>query len=140
MTRHYHNRDDVWSFETARFRVVLEVEPCEEDPADSFQFEEDVEAVRSGRVEWFNAHIVVYHQGDSCDDWHELARDVLCCCSYSTVREFYTSHRDADPMNRNSSIMRAAKGENVAICHYFPGMVSEAIAEARRHLERKKAA
>ena len=135
----YPDRDDVWSFETAQFRVVLEVEPCEDDPADSFEFPEDIEAVRSGRVEWFNAHLVVYRQCDSCDDWHELSRDVLCGCSYYSVREFYTSHRDADPLNRNSSIMRAAKGSNVVICHYFPSMVSEAIGEARRRLEQKAA-
>jgi hypothetical protein len=35
-------------------------------------------------------------------------------------------------MNRNCSIMRAARGGNVCICHYFPGMVAEAINAARK--------
>ena len=61
-------------------------------------------------------------------------RDGLGGCAYKTVREFYTSHRDADPMNQDCSAMRAARGSNVAICHYFPDMVSEAIADARRNL------
>lgn len=130
----------VWSFETARFLITFEAEPCEDDPADSFEFAEDIEAVRSGAVEWFNAHVIVYHKCDSCDDWHEIARDVLCCCAYRTIEEFHTSHRDPDPMNRNCSIVRTARGDNVAICHYFPDMVSQSIAEARRHLERKAAA
>jgi hypothetical protein len=53
-------------------------------------------------------------------------------------REFYTGHRDTDPMNRNCSIMRAARSENVVICHYFPSMVQEAISAARTELARLK--
>ena len=32
------------------------------------------------------------------------------------------------------SVMRKTKGDNAVICHYFPSMVSEAIADARRTL------
>lgn len=123
--------ETIWEFSTARLRVAFEVSPCEDDPADSFQFDEDVAAVRDGRVEWFNAHVAVYDKGG-----RELGRDVLCGCAYATVREFYTSHRDPDPQHRNCSAMRAVHGSNVSICHYFPDMVASACREARATLAR----
>lgn len=107
-------REVVWTFWTARFRVELQIEPEDMDPADSFQFEDDIEAVRSGAVEWFQAVVVVY-----CDD-RKVAWDALGGCAYETVREFYQAHRGSDVMNRNCSVMRAACG-NVTIMHYFPG-------------------
>lgn len=118
----------VWEFNTARFRVALEIEPEEMDPAESFQFEEDIEAVRSGAVEWFGARVSVY-----LDDTR-IVWDYLGGCAYETVKEFYTSHRDADPMNRNCEAYRAVRGSNACVCHYFPGMVSQAISEARTWL------
>lgn len=127
-------REEIWSFETANFKVAFEVSPEDMDPADSFQFDEDIAAVRNGDVDWFVAWVVVYGP-----DGEELAYDCLGGCAYKSAREFHTGHRDPDPMNRNCSLMRAARGENVSICHYFPGMVSEAIAEARREIDRRKA-
>jgi len=121
--------EEVWRFETARFRVVARVEPEDMDPADSFEFEEDIAAVRNGSVEWFQVLVTV-----ETHDGRVLGRDSLGGCAYANVREFFTSHRDRDPMNRNSSIMRAKQGQNVSICHYFPGMVSEAVADARKML------
>lgn len=121
--------DTVWQFETKRFRVALEIESEEMDPADSFQFQEDIDAVRNGAVAWFGARVAVY-----LDDVR-IAWDYLGGCAYETVREFYTAHRDPDPMNRNCEAYRAVRGENSAICHYFPGMVSEAISEARKWLD-----
>ena len=128
----YHdNLDVLWSFETANFGVRLQVRPCEDDPADSFSFEEDVEAVRSGAVEWFDAVVTVYLREEPENREIELGWDTLCCCAYKTVEQFYTSHRDPDPLNRNSTIYRAKNGQNHVICHYFPSMVREAIADAR---------
>lgn len=133
-------RDDAaWSFETATLFIGLYTEPENMDPADSFEFPEDIEAVRSGEVEWFSASVRVYLKGEDdtyCTDWREIGSDHLGGCAYTTVREFYTSHRDADPMDRNCSLMHAARGENVSICHYFPGMVSEAIRDARATIAR----
>jgi len=37
-------------------------------------------------------------------------------------------------MNRNCAPMRAARGDNVVVGHYFPQMVRQAIADARRTL------
>lgn len=129
-------RDAIWSFETDRFFIGLYAEPEDMDPADSFEFPEDIEAVRNGDVEWFCAVVRVYYKKDNFPEswWREIGSDSLGACAYKTLAEFYTAHRDADPMNRNCSIMRAARGENVTICHYFPDMVRTAIADARRNV------
>lgn len=119
--------ETVWEFRTAGFRIALEIEPEDMVPEDSFEFQDDIDAVRNGTVEWFCARVVVYH-GDMRVAW-----DSLGGCAYNSVREFYTSHRDPDPMNRNCSAMRAARG-GVYIGHYFPDMVRQAIREARETL------
>lgn len=128
--------EEIWRFDTARYTVALEVAPEDMDPADSFEFPEDIEAVRSGAVEWFTARVAVYRDGA------EVAADYLGGCAYRTFEEFYTSHRDPDPMNRNCTLMRAAHpaGPNVTICHYFPGMVAEAVRMAREAERRAVAA
>jgi hypothetical protein len=123
--RHF---ETVWEFKTAQFCIALEIEPEDMDPADSFQFEDDIEAVRSGAVEWFCAVVSVYYNGA------RISTDSLGACAYKSVREFYTSHRDPNPLNRNSSIMRTAHGANTCIGHYFPDMVANAIRDARHYL------
>lgn len=127
------NYETVWSFETAHFTVKLQV--CDEtmDPADSFQFDEDIEMVRNGDVLWFGARCVVEFDGV------EVGDDFLGGCAYHDIDEFLSGHRDRDPMNRNCSVMRAQRGQNVVICHYFPGMVSAAIADARKTLAKARA-
>lgn len=120
--------DTIWTFETANFTVELRVSPEDMDPADSFEFDEDIEMVRNGDVEWFCARIVISKNG------HEIGSDCLGGCAYKTFEELYTSHRDRNPMNRNCTTFRAAHGQNVIICHCFPSMVREAIADARRTL------
>lgn len=122
------NEETVWSFETARFCVELRMRPCEDDPSDMFDDDgESAAMIESGEVDWFDARVVVL-----LDD-REVGSDALCCCAYRRG-EFQTSHRDRDPMNRNCSLMRAARGGNVVICHYFPDMVRLAVAEARKVL------
>lgn len=99
--------DTVWTFETANFRIALEVEPEEMDPADSFQFEEDIQAVRNGDVAWFCCTMSVYKNG------HRIGRDDLGGCAYKSVRDFYKGE------GRNG---------------YFRDMVRTAIADARQTL------
>lgn len=123
------NWETIWTFNTDNFEVRLSVAPEESPPEDTFEFPEDIAAVHNGDVAYFCAKVSV-HKGE-----YEIGADYLGCCAYYSVDEFYTSHRDADPMNRNSSIMRAERGENVVICHYFPDMVRGAIAEARATLQ-----
>lgn len=123
-------REFVWTHETARFLVALHIEPEDMDPADSFQFEDDIEAVRSGAVEWFCAMVEVYGP-----EGELLGRDTLGGCAYETVREFYTSHRNPNPEQRNTL---ATKARGVCICHYFPDMVRTAISEARKHISARR--
>lgn len=118
----------IWSFRTKNLVVLGSVAPEEMDPEDSFEFPDDIEAVRNGSVEWFKVRVAIFKNGNC------IGADYLDGCAYKTVSEFFTGHRDKDPMNRNSSVMRAKNGNNAVICHYFPGMVQQAIAEARATL------
>lgn len=127
-------RETVWTFRTADLAVSLELEPCQTDPADSFDDPDDVESVRSGQVAWFDAVVCVR----DIETGALYGADALGACAYSSAEEFYTSHRDPDPMNRNCSAMRAAHGGNVVICHYFPDMVYAACREAREAIARVK--
>ena len=132
MAEHY---ETVWQFETASFRVEFAVAPEDMAPEDSFEFDDDVAAVRNGDVEWFCARVQVIVKADVGDGRIAeavIGEDHLGGCAYHTVREFYTSHRDPDALNRNCSIMR---GQNRSIGHYFPSMVAEAIDMARRTLD-----
>jgi hypothetical protein len=104
------NYETAWEFRTKRFRVALEIEPEDMDPADSFQFQDDIDAVRNGAVEWFYARVAVYLDGE------RIAWDGLGGCAYESVRDFYTSHRIHKEGN------------------YFTDMVRQAIDEARKVL------
>jgi hypothetical protein len=114
----------VWQFCTPRFRVVMFAEPEDMDPADSFEFDDDIEAVRSGAVEWFSASVVVY--GPDGKVW---GRDDLGGCAYERIRrDFVEAHWRSSVDGRNTLAMKA---RNTVICHYFPDMVRTAIAEAK---------
>jgi hypothetical protein len=62
----------------------------------------------------------------------KLAESSLWGSIYARPADFFQEHRNPNPMERNCSLMRAARGDNVAICSYFPEMVREAIGEARK--------
>lgn len=123
-------RELIWAFKTARFDVRFYAE--ETDGLD-LSWDEDgstFEGLAPGELVAFCACVEVSMDGRT------IATDYLGECIYRSAEEFCTGHRDPDPMNRNCSIMRAAKG-NVSICHYFPDMVSTAIEEAREALARE---
>jgi hypothetical protein len=121
----------VWSFNTSRFAVSLQVE-IDYD----YQYDGDDEdgetqaALDSGEYVAFDSRVVVELDGI------EIASDSLGGSVYAadSMDEFWTAHRGADPMNRNCSIMRAERGANVVICHYFPDMVREAVRSACDYL------
>ena len=125
------HKETVWSFKTARFSVALEItyEP-------NYQYDGDDEdgsiqdAIYRGDYVAFDSAVVVRLDG------RVIANDYLGGSVYGAdeVDHFWTDHRCADPMNRNCSIMRAARGGHVVICHYFPDMVRIAIGEARNAL------
>lgn len=118
--------ETVWSFETANFLVTLDVAPEEMDPADSFEFEDDITAVRDGRVEWFQARAAVW----LVESGAMIGADYLGECAYENIRrDFVESHWRAPADSRNTLAMRA---QNRAACDYFPGMIRAAIEDARR--------
>lgn len=117
-----------WQFRTKRFRVALEVNPEHGYRYDGDDESGEIQAkLDSGEYVAFESAVVVYLDGI------EIAANYLGGSVYAAdeMAEFWTGHRDPDPMNRNCSEMRAARGDHVVIGHYFPDMVREAIAEAR---------
>ena len=119
----------LWEFKTKNFAIVLTAED-EWDVDVSWDETGQVAVdIERGDLEVFCAKVAVYFDG------REIGSDYLGQCIYRDPAEFATQHRDPNPMNRNCSIMRAERG-NVSICHYFPGMVSEAISNAREFLDK----
>lgn len=121
----------VWRFRTKRFTVALQLS---EEPGYRYDGDdEDGETqapLDSGEFVAFDSRVIVYLDGE------EIGSDSLGGSVYAadSVAEFWTAHRDPNPMNRNCSEMRAAHGGNMCIGHYFPDMVSEAIRQARAFL------
>lgn len=119
--------ETVWRFATARFEVKLQLA---QDVG--YQYDGDDEngetqaALDSGEYIAFDSRVVVY-----CDG-RELGADYLGGSVYACddYQEFWTAHRDPNPENRNC----AATNAKHIICHYFPGMVRQAIGEARKAL------
>jgi len=122
--------ENIWKFNTANFTVRFDAAPD-----DDLDLSWDTDGLTGAALH--NGELVAFVARVTVNDRHTgktLGWDTLHGCIYDSAEQFATSHRDPDPMNRNCSIMRAAKG-TIVICHYFPGMVAEAIKEARATLE-----
>lgn len=100
--------ENIWSFQTARFCVTCDVTPEDLDPAGQFDSAEDVNAIRSGAVDWFVARLRVTLDGA------EIATEYLGGCAYRRAADFTGEARDG----------------------YFRDMVREACQQARRTLGR----
>jgi hypothetical protein len=140
--------ESVWEFNTARFRIVAEVTPCEDDPADSFDFDSDIEAVRNGDVAWFDARVRILMDGEC------VGADYLGCCAYSDPLDLFRHHstltrqlrrlrgRTDRKSRRERKALRQCLSNNamldppVIYCEYGPSMVLQAISEARATLAR----
>src|SRR5471032_3005792 len=120
-------RDTLWAFETARFSVSLR---CELDIDPDLSWADADTMAKIDRGDWTVFVFIVSVRLDG----REIAASALGGSVYADPRDFARDHRDTDPRKRNSSIMRAANGDNAVICHYFPGMVREPIADARSAL------
>lgn len=121
----------VWTFATKRFRVELQITPLESYQYDGDDEDEETQLdLDDGSIVAFDSRVFVYLDNQVVGVDY-LGANVY---EYDRISEFWTAHRDPDPMNRNSSIMRAVKGENYGICHYFPDMVIAAIKDARTDL------
>lgn len=129
--------ETVWSFKTARFTVALQIAQDYGYQYDGDDEDGETQAkLDSGEYVAFDSRVVVKLGSIS------YGSDYLGGSVYAAgeIAEFWTAHRDQDAMNRNCSIMRAAwRGEGnpdakISICHYFPDMVRQSIAEARKLL------
>lgn len=98
----------VWEFHTKNFCVAMHAYPEDMDPASSFEFPEDITAVRTGDVDWFRVEMAVYGPNGE-----ELGVDHLGGCAYTSAKDFCTGE------NRNG---------------YFRDMVRAAVQQAREHV------
>lgn len=103
----------LWSFATPRYTIAYWAEPEDLDPADCYEFEDDIEAVRSGAVDWFCAFMGAFDN----ETGELLGFDCLGGCGYTTARSF------AEGDNRNG---------------YFRDMVRQAVIVAREHSIRRQ--
>ncbi|MGY2987688.1 hypothetical protein [Bradyrhizobium sp. USDA 4508] len=122
-----NNETEMFRFETANFVVRATIHPDSDLDLSWDESGETQANLESGLWQAFGTVVTV-----STRDGIELGCSSLWGSVYEKPGEFFSDHRSADPMNRNCSIMREANGQNVSICHYFPGMISEAIADARK--------
>ncbi len=119
----------IWSFVTGAFTVRVDALP--ETDLD-LSWDETGDAARgleSGRYAAFCARAQVLDA-----EGRVLAADYLGNCICESTAEFGSAHRDPDPLNRNSSIMRAKRGSQTVICHYFPDLVRGVCRGARAAL------
>lgn len=111
--------ETVWSFNTDRYTVNLDVADEDMSPADGMQFDEDIEFASEGGWHWFQARVqVVFRDDANPRNWavqrdQVLGEDYLGGCSYHGLEDFKTGG-------------------------YFRDMVGTAIDEARSKLERMK--
>lgn len=142
--------DEVWRFETVRFAIVAEVTDCLDDPADHFQFPDDIESVRSGSVAWFNARVRVLLR----DTDEEIGADYLGCCAYDKPLDLFRHHatltselrrlrgRTGAKSRRDRKSIKEVLANNIKLdppvsyCEYGPSMVWEACRAARHTLRR----
>jgi len=125
----------VWAFKTDRYCIMLRIYYVPQAIYDGDDLDGSIQArLDNGELVCFDSEVVVELDGI------EIGSDYLCRSIYKVDDEsaFWQDHRNPDPMNRNSSCMRKIRGENAVICHYFPGMVKEAIRMAREYVHHIK--
>ena len=121
----------MWKFTIGRLTIRARIESCYDLDLSWCETGETAAKLDSGEWEAFDTRVTVELNG------RVIGEDSLHGSIYENPADFFSDHRGADPMNRNCTIMRAAwRGEGnpdakVSICHYFPDMVRQAIAEAR---------
>jgi hypothetical protein len=109
---------EMFRFKTVNFLIVATIEPDHDVDISFDETNETRDNLESGKWQAFGTIVTISHNGI------ELGQHSLWGSIYADPRDFFTSHRDSDPMNRNCSIMRKARGDAV-LCHYFPDMIIE---------------
>ena len=126
--------DTVWSFSTARYRVVAEVTECSDDPADNFDCAEDVDAVRSGRIAWFDARVRVQRIIDG-EHVIDLGADYLGTCAYAHPSDLFRDHaRRAQTITRLRRRHRAELHASRQSTPRYRAICQAAAAALRREL------
>lgn len=112
----------IWQFGTARYTVAFFAEPEDIDPADSFEFDDDIAFAREDDpAHWFSAAVGVYNEHG-----YLIGADYLGGCSYNSFREFCGNRYGS---TNNGKLVTGG---------YFPDMVREAIRSARWHLSQNR--
>lgn len=120
----------VWRFKTKRFTIFLELERERKYKYEGDDPDGETQArIDNGEFVAFSATVQIYLD----DSDNEIASNSLYGCIYDAGRvyEFVTDHWNSPPEYRNTLAMKA---QNKVICHYFPDMVREAVAEARSYI------
>lgn len=118
-------KEEMWRFETAQFAVVAYIAP--DDEADlSWADAETIDAINTGEFAVFGMIVEVEKNG------HVIGRDSLWNCVERNPSQCFSEHWKAEKSFRNTLELKA---NNMAVCHYFPSMVAQAIADARSTLE-----
>ncbi len=120
------NQTEMFRFETKNFVIRAAIFPDVDVDTSFDETGETAENIESGLWEAFGTIVTV-----ETKEGVELGSDILCGSIYENPHEFFTAHRDSNPMSRNCSAMRTVNGQNSCICHYFPEMIREAIRNAR---------
>lgn len=120
---------EMFRFETANFIVRATIEPDEDLDLSWDEDGETCSKLVSGEYEAFGTVVTVRTRSGTL-----LAETSLWGSIYAKPADFFSAHRDPNPMNRNCMAMREARSSSAVICHYFPSLVSEAISDARKAL------
>lgn len=118
--------ETMWAFNTAHFRVVWSITPCYDLDLSWDESGEVAGQITRGELDAFDSAIKVYHRPTGL----ELGAAYLGQSIYANPAEF-RDHIGIKAKSRRD-------GRNYG--SYFPGMVREAIAEARATLAQLKAA
>ena len=109
----------MWTFSIGRFQVRAEIKPCYGLDLSWDESGEVAEKLDNGIFEAFDTRVTVYLNGV------KIGENWLCESIYENPEDFFTEHYGLAAKSRADGVTYGA---------YFPGMVSEAIAEARAWL------
>lgn len=123
---------NIWTFETAEYRVTVDALPEHEAPEDCFEFPEHIDAIHSGELEWFSVRARVEMKKPRV----VLGEDYLGGCAYRSISDF-RDHFGTAALSRAES---EKLGTPVCVGSYFSDMVRTALDDARKtreHIRRK---
>jgi hypothetical protein len=109
----------MWQFHTKNFSVCATIDHDEDLDLSWDDTGEVREKLETGEYEAFQTKVAVYYRG--C----EVSAEYLGGSIYANPHDFFTEHY---------GLTAKSRADNCNYGSYFPGMVREAIAEARKNL------